>query len=58
MVSINYIYYIPFDICIMFKLLDINIDISIIEFSGLKDLNQHNSLSDVKTTKSCYEKFR
>lgn len=68
----NYIYYIPFDICTMFKLNDIDPDINREEFvndmvydipNGTSKLlsnklnKQHNSLWDAFIIKKCYEKM-
>lgn len=54
----NYVYYIPFDICTLFKIKGIDPDISREEFiknsvEGIK----HNSLYDAKVIKACYEKL-
>jgi len=51
----NYIYYIPFDICTIFKLKEIDPDISREEFSGIYDLKKHNALDDARIIKYCYE---
>lgn len=53
------VYYIPFDICTVFKLKGIDPDISREEFSDLeagKD-QKHNALWDAKVIKACYEKL-
>jgi hypothetical protein len=53
-----YIYYIPFDICTLFKLAGVNPDINREEFAGCKDTdNKHNSLHDAKVIKMCYDKI-
>jgi len=55
------IYYIPFDICTVFKMHDIDPDISREEFScGELDPNmpKHNALWDAKIIRMCYEKLR
>jgi len=52
------IYYIPFDICTMFKLAGIDPDISREEFVGaLYGIDKHNSLYDAKIIKACYDKL-
>ena len=57
------VYYIPFDICTLFKIKGIDPDISRKEFSGGKDLyfkiflNEHNCLYDAFVIKKCYEKL-
>jgi|SRR3972149_2144130 len=51
------VYYIPFDISTMFKLKGIDADISRKEFSGLTTEVEHNSLSDTKMIKACYNKL-
>ena len=50
------IYYIPFDICTLFKLKDINPDINREKFAGIEG-NKHNALHDAKIIKACYEKL-
>jgi len=50
------VYYIPFDICTMFKLKGIDPDISREEYSGI-DGSKHNALHDAKAIKACYEKL-
>ena len=52
------VYYIPFDICTLFKLKNIDPDINREEFAALeagKD-RKHNALWDAQVIKSCYEK--
>lgn len=49
------VYYIPFDLCTLFKLKGIDPDISREEFSNLK-LSKHNALDDAIIIKKCYEK--
>lgn len=50
------VYYIPFDICTLFKIKGINHDISREEFSNMKENAQkHNSLWDAKIIKRCFE---
>ncbi len=50
------IFYIPFDICTLFKVKDIDPDISREEFSGLR-LSKHNALDDAKIIQACYERL-
>ena len=50
------VYYIPFDICTLFKAKGIDPDISREEFSGMSDNSQkHNALWDARVIKKCYE---
>jgi len=52
------VYYIPFDICTLFKVYDIDPDISREKFSGMMDQSQkHNALWDAKVIKACYFKL-
>ena len=52
------IYYIPFDICTLFKIKGIDPDISREEFAGLDEEPQkHNALWDAKVIKKCYERL-
>jgi hypothetical protein len=54
------IYYIPFDICTLFKIKGIDPDISREEFAENKPdgkLQKHNSLWDAMIIKMCYEKL-
>ena len=52
------IYYIPFDICTLFKAKGIDPDTSREEFSSVCDKEQkHNALYDAIVIKSCYEKL-
>tara|TARA_R110000737_G_C14402777_1_gene454515 strand:+ start:138 stop:686 length:549 start_codon:yes stop_codon:yes gene_type:complete len=52
------VYYIPFDICTLFKIKGIDPDISREEFAGLDEEPQkHNALWDAKVIKKCYEKL-
>lgn len=52
------VYYIPFDICTMFKLKGIDPDVSREEFiNNSIEGNKHNSLYDAKVIKACYEKL-
>lgn len=50
------VYYIPFDICTLFKIKGIDPDISREEFSGM-DGDKHNALYDSMVIKACYEKL-
>lgn len=50
------VYYIPFDICTLFKAKGIDPDINREEFSGI-DGAKHNALHDAKVIKACYEKL-
>ncbi len=50
------VYYIPFDICTVFKLKGIDPDISRKEYSGIGGA-QHNALVDAEMIKKCYEKL-
>lgn len=50
------VYYIPFDICTLFKAKGIDPDISREEFSNMKENSQkHNALWDAKVIKRCFE---
>jgi hypothetical protein len=53
------VYYIPFDICTLFKMKGIDPDISREEFSGMtgNDGEKHNALWDARVIKACYEKL-
>ena len=51
------VYYIPFDICTLFKVKNIDPDISRKDFSGLSNEINHNALSDAKMIKACYDKL-
>ena len=51
------VYYIPFDICTLFKIKGIDPDISREEFSGMTNKAQkHNALWDAKVIRECYFK--
>ncbi len=53
------VYYIPFDICTLFKVRGIDPDISREEFAGLDTNGQkHNALWDAKVIKACYERLQ
>ena len=49
------VYYIPFDICTLFKVKGVDPDISREEFSKFTSDEKHNSLHDAKVIKRCYE---
>lgn len=55
------VYYIPFDICTLFKALGIDPDINREEFAGAWDEStetfKHNALWDAKVIKRCYDKL-
>jgi len=52
------IYYIPFDICTLFKIKGIDTDISREEFVEIQgDSQKHNALYDAQVIKKCYEKI-
>ena len=52
------VYYIPFDICTLFKIKGIDPDISREEFCVLTDgVEKHNALWDAKIIKMCYERL-
>ncbi len=52
------IYYIPFDICTLFKIKNIDPDISREVFTGMVDGSQkHNALWDAKVIRACYDKL-
>lgn len=53
----EHVYYIPFDICTLFKIKGIDPDISRAEFSGYSEGERHNALSDALMIKKCYEKL-
>jgi len=50
------IYYIPFDICTLFKIKGIDPDINRECFAGLPG-TKHNALHDAKVIKLCYDKL-
>lgn len=50
------VYYIPFDICTLFKLKGVDPDINREEFAGIEG-NKHNALHDAVVIKACYEKL-
>lgn len=51
------IYYIPFDICTYFKLMDIDPDINRQKFANVEN-SQHNSLDDAKVIFYCYRELQ
>jgi len=52
------VYYIPFDICTLFKVAGVDPDISREEYADYKSgEDKHNALHDAKVIKSCYEKL-
>jgi len=54
------VYYIPFDICTLFKIKGIDPDINREEFSQLtltEEATKHNALWDAKVIKACYERL-
>jgi hypothetical protein len=50
------IYYIPFDICTLFKARGVDPDVNREEFAGITG-SKHNALHDAKVIKVCYEKL-
>ncbi|EPZ47669.1 3'-5' exoribonuclease domain-containing protein [Alicyclobacillus acidoterrestris] len=52
------VYYIPFDICTLFKVAGVDPDISREEFAGVDDYGRkHNALYDARVIKACYDKL-
>lgn len=51
------VYYIPFDICTLFKIKGVDPDISREDFSGIYHLAKHNALDDARIVKACYERL-
>lgn len=52
------VYYIPFDICTLFEIKEIDADISREEFiNNSVEGKKHNALYDAKVIKACYEKM-
>jgi hypothetical protein len=54
------VYYIPFDICTLFKIKGVDPDINREEFSQLtltEESTKHNALWDAKVIKTCYERL-
>ena len=53
------LYYIPFDICTLFKAKGINPDINREEFAGIDSRDKkHNALFDAEVIKYCYNKLQ
>lgn len=52
----NNVYYIPFDICTLFKIVGVDPDINREEFAEMQG-NKHHALHDAKVIKKCYEKL-
>lgn len=53
------VYYIPFDICALFKIKGIDPDISRENFSDIKEVERkHNALHDAKVIKACFDKLQ
>jgi 3' exoribonuclease, RNase T-like len=52
----NNVYYIPFDICTLFKIKGVDPDISREGFAEM-DGDKHNALHDAKVIKACYDKL-
>ena len=54
----HFIYYIPFDICTLFKLIGIDPDINREEFSKYNsNTNKHNALHDAEVIRSCFDRL-
>jgi hypothetical protein len=53
----NNVYYIPFDVCTLFKAQDIDPDINRELFAGV-DGDKHNALHDARVIKACYDKLK
>lgn len=51
------VYYIPLDICTLFRAKRINPDINREEFAELDGGSKHNALWDARVIKACYEKL-
>jgi len=55
------IYYIPFDICTMFKIKNVDPDFNREEFIGgdpiITECRKHNAMFDAKIIKKCYDKL-
>lgn len=52
------VYYIPFDICTLFKEKGIDPDVNREEYAGLEGGQKHNALWDAKVIQACYEKLK
>jgi hypothetical protein len=56
----DYIYYIPFDICTLFKIKNVDPDINREKFGcgeQYSETSKHNALWDAKVIKMCYDKL-
>lgn len=54
------VYYIPFDICTLFKIKGVDPDINREEYAGkavFKNKRKHNALHDARVIKACYDKL-
>jgi hypothetical protein len=51
------VFYIPFDICTLFRVRGIDPDVSRAEYSELQGCCKHNALWDAKVIKACYERL-
>jgi len=51
------VYYIPFDICTLFKVKDIDPDINREFFAQVENDSKHDALWDAQIIKKCYEKL-
>lgn len=52
------VYYIPFDICTLFKVLAVDPDVSREQFAEMANIeNKHNALHDAKVIKACFDKL-
>ena len=51
------VYYIPFDICTLFKIKGVDPDINREEFTDYETSSKHNALHDARVIKACYDKL-
>jgi hypothetical protein len=51
------IYYIPFDICTLMKIKNVDPDVNREEFCGADNNKKHNALWDAQIIKMCYDKL-
>ena len=51
------VYYIPFDICTLFKVRGVDPDIDREKFANMNGGKKHNALWDAKVIKACYERL-
>jgi len=52
------VYYIPFDICTLFKVMDVDPDIGRESFADIGDSDfKHNAIWDAQVIKACYDKL-